>query len=151
MIEFVSDRNPRPLPVSRHAVLSRLTLLLSLLSVWVGVAAPRAVAADSLFIQGGGYGHGIGMSQYGAYGYALHGADYRSILEHYYQGTSIGTTSPSQIVKVLLATGQASFSGATAAGGKKLDPNTTYQVKALANGAIRLVPNSGKKLRGTFT
>ena len=34
-----------------------------------------------------GYGHGIGMSQYGAKHMAQEGADYRSILAHYYPGT----------------------------------------------------------------
>ena len=48
--------------------------------------APVASAASTFSITGGGYGHGIGMSQYGAYGYALHGKDYRFILAHYYQG-----------------------------------------------------------------
>ena len=68
------------------------------------------------YIRGGGNGHGIGMSQYGAYGYALHGKDYRWILAHYYQGTALGQTDPSRIVRVLLATGPVSFSGATRAG-----------------------------------
>lgn len=34
-----------------------------------------------------GYGHGVGMSQYGANAMAKDGADYREILEHYYPGT----------------------------------------------------------------
>ena len=34
------------------------------------------------------------MSQYGAYGYALHGWTYQQILAHYYTGTQIGTTKP---------------------------------------------------------
>ena len=34
-----------------------------------------------------GYGHGVGMSQYGANAMAASGADYRSILAHYYPGT----------------------------------------------------------------
>ncbi len=38
-----------------------------------------------------GYGHGVGMSQYGANAMAAGGADYRSILEHYYPGTSLVT------------------------------------------------------------
>jgi len=138
-------------------VLSRLTLLLSLLSVWVGVAAPRAVAADSLFIRGGGWGHGIGMSQYGAYGYALHGADYRSILAHYYSGTVLGHTDPKQTVRVLLETGSTAFSGASAAGtpgaprktDKALDPNLTYSVRANADGTLVLLDPNHKKL-GTF-
>ena len=33
-----------------------------------------------------GYGHGVGMSQYGAHYMALDGYDYLEILEHYYTG-----------------------------------------------------------------
>ena len=36
-----------------------------------------------------GYGHGVGMSQYGANVMAEEGAGYREILEHYYPGTSL--------------------------------------------------------------
>lgn len=36
-----------------------------------------------------GYGHGVGMSQYGANEYAKEGWDYASILTHYYSGTTI--------------------------------------------------------------
>ena len=36
-----------------------------------------------------GYGHGVGMSQYGANAMAKDGADYKEILEHYYPGTSL--------------------------------------------------------------
>ena len=36
-----------------------------------------------------GYGHGVGMSQYGAHFMALEGYDYVEILEHYYTGTEI--------------------------------------------------------------
>ena len=38
-------------------------------------------------MRGAGWGHGIGMSQWGAYGYAKHGAGYREILDHYYRDT----------------------------------------------------------------
>ena len=36
-----------------------------------------------------GFGHGVGMSQYGAEGMATNGYTYKEILEHYYQGTTI--------------------------------------------------------------
>jgi stage II sporulation protein D len=39
---------------------------------------------------GGGYGHGIGMCQWGAIGRARAGFDFRSILSTYYPGTSLG-------------------------------------------------------------
>jgi len=97
------------------------------------LAAPAA--ADGTFqIDGGGFGHGIGMSQYGAYGYAQHGKSYRFILGHYYQGTRLGQANPLRIVRVLLASGPASFSGATYAPHKRLNPNRTYSVQANADG-----------------
>src|ERR1700684_1227590 len=93
----------------------------------LGTAA-GAQAATTFSIRGGGDGHGIGMSQYGAYGYALHGDSYQAILAHYYQGAALGTTTPGPIVRVLLATGQASFSGATSVAGSptRLSAATTY-------------------------
>ena len=36
-----------------------------------------------------GFGHGVGMSQYGAEGMANNGYSYKDILEHYYQGTTL--------------------------------------------------------------
>ena len=37
-----------------------------------------------------GYGHGVGMSQYGANAMAKEGATWQEILEHYYTGVTIG-------------------------------------------------------------
>ncbi|HEY1003750.1 MAG TPA: hypothetical protein VGD83_29325 [Streptosporangiaceae bacterium] len=53
--------------------------LLTAAAVLGGFTA-AAQAASTFYIRGGGDGHGIGMSQYGAYGYALHGAGYQAIL-----------------------------------------------------------------------
>ena len=36
-----------------------------------------------------GYGHGVGMSQYGALGMAKEGYTYQQILKHYYTGTNL--------------------------------------------------------------
>ncbi len=123
-------------------------LLIALLAVLA--TAPPAVASSVFYIRGAGNGHGIGMSQYGAYGYALHGQDYRSILAHYYQGTSLGATDPAQIVRVLLGTGSAAFAGANRAGGQKLNPSVTYTVHALADGSLTLTDPSGKKVGNGF-
>jgi stage II sporulation protein D len=90
------------------------------------------------------------MSQYGAYGYALHGADYRSILTRYYQGTALGTTDPNRIVRVLLKSGSAAFSGATKAGSQTLNATTTYSVQALSGGSLGLVDPSGTRV-GTLS
>jgi len=45
---------------------------------------------SSLTIDGRGYGHGIGMCQWGAIGRARAGQNFRTILETYYPGTTIG-------------------------------------------------------------
>ena len=50
-------------------------------------------AISRLTIQGGGYGHGIGMCQWGAIGRARAGQDYTTILTTYYQGTTVGRIS----------------------------------------------------------
>ena len=41
-----------------------------------------------------GYGHGVGLSQYGADQMAADGADYREILTHYYTGVTVEPYSP---------------------------------------------------------
>ena len=43
-----------------------------------------------LVLRGGGYGHGIGMCQFGAIGRARAGQDYQTILTTYYPGTTVG-------------------------------------------------------------
>jgi stage II sporulation protein D len=43
---------------------------------------------------GGGFGHGVGMSQYGALGLARRGYGYRQILEHFYPGAVLGPMRP---------------------------------------------------------
>jgi stage II sporulation protein D (peptidoglycan lytic transglycosylase) len=45
---------------------------------------------SGLTVNGRGYGHGIGMCQWGAIGRARAGQNYRTILETYYPGTTIG-------------------------------------------------------------
>lgn len=56
-------------------------------------AQPPGNGRDSAFLtlRGHGFGHGHGMSQYGAQGAALRGAHYRQILSFYYPGTTMRT------------------------------------------------------------
>jgi stage II sporulation protein D len=58
-----------------------------------GGPTPAAVAATDLTINGKGFGHGRGMSQYGAQGQALAGRSATQILDFYYPGSATGTTS----------------------------------------------------------
>src|ERR1051325_8822924 len=69
--------------------------------------APAGSGPLFLF-SGHGWGHGVGMSQYGAYGYAQHGWTAAQILGHYYPGTTLGTTTAAT-VRVLLADRQSTL------------------------------------------
>jgi stage II sporulation protein D len=57
---------------------------------------------DHLIFTTKGYGHGIGMSQYGANGMAKEGKTYKDIVNHYYKGVEISTvtdTAPALVAK----------------------------------------------------
>ncbi len=99
-----------------------------------------AAAAPMLLIYGGGDGHGVGMSQYGAYGYALHGFDYRAILAHYYTGTTIAPTPTGTSVRVLMqrGVGSVAFSGAGRAAGRRLQPAGVYRASAAGRAHVTL-------------
>jgi stage II sporulation protein D len=125
----------------------RITSVRAALALAAALATPPAAqAASTFYIRGGGDGHGIGMSQYGAEGYAEHGRAYQFILAHYYRGTALGRVDPRQTVRVLLGTGSAAFAGSTRAGGRRLDPSATYSVRALPNGLVGVFDGAGKQV-----
>ena len=94
-------------------VLRPLFLALLIAAVAASSASAGSVCSTSCFqapagsgalliFSGHGWGHGVGMSQYGAYGYAQHGSTYEQILAHYYPGTTLGP-APASTIRVLLA------------------------------------------------
>lgn len=79
----------------RRALLGVLTCLVALTTSPVLASGAPTILFT---IKGGGWGHGIGMSQWGARGYALKTNpdtgkpySYKAILSHYYQGTKVDT------------------------------------------------------------
>ena len=80
-------------------------------------------------ITGRGWGHGVGMSQWGANGFARRGTSYDRILTHYYRGTTIAR-APVTKVRVLLAAGKRQLTIASAA---------PFRVRE-ASGKIRRLP-----------
>lgn len=105
-----------------RATLAALVTALLLASAFVGSVAPGAALAgaqpsirgaltsavgptilgDSVTFYGRGYGHGVGMSQYGARGRALAGEDAPTILAHYYQGAVLGPIDLATRIRVLV-------------------------------------------------
>lgn len=124
----------------------------------VGLAlqlAPAAGASVSWVVKGRGFGHGVGMSQYGAYGFATHGKDHRFILRHYYSGATLGKLGGPRVVRVLVAIspGDVGFSGAGSACGVSLEPGREYEAHRsgttvrLRSSGRRPLANCGRKLR----
>jgi stage II sporulation protein D len=114
------------------------------------LAAP-AQGASRLVVSGAGFGHGIGMSQYGAMGYAQQGAGHAAILTHYYTGTQLGALGGPSGVRVLLKTAaRVVFSGAASvAGTRSLDPAQTYNAVRGLSGGVLLRSAGGRDL-GTY-
>src|SRR5438093_4997559 len=101
-------RYPRPVPGSRGMSIRPFAIVLvaALGLTGAGPSGSKTVpptirTQPTFFINGHGWGHGLGMSQYGAYGYAQHGWTYDRIIKHYYTGTTIGQ-APVSRVRVLL-------------------------------------------------
>jgi len=99
--------SPPRRPAARFGGRGRLAFAGMLVAVVMLCAAPAAQAwsaATSFRIVGHGWGHGIGMSQWGAYGYAKHGWTYKAILSHYYAGIAF-EQRPNIDIRVRLRSG----------------------------------------------
>jgi SpoIID/LytB domain protein len=88
-----------------HALFGSVSIL-AMVAVTLACSPAGARAgtthAKTLVIDGAGDGHGVGMSQDGALGYAEHGWPYEAILAHYYTSTALGQAPAGTIVKVLV-------------------------------------------------
>ncbi len=60
---------------------------------------PTVLGATVTFY-GRGYGHGVGMSQYGARGRAIDGQSTADILGHYYRGATLGPLDPPPAIRI---------------------------------------------------
>jgi len=89
--------SPRPSAAVAHLRAGRRSTLalagaLMLLALLIVAAPASAYSSQYAFtITGRGWGHGVGLSQWGAYGYAKKGWTYDNILKHYYTGITLKT------------------------------------------------------------
>ncbi len=95
----------------RRSVLAALTTLgviAASILVTVGSAplaaaqTPTSTLSDPIVIRGGGWGHGVGMSQYGAFGRGAAGQSAAQILAHYYQNTTLGPYAVTNDLRIRL-------------------------------------------------
>jgi stage II sporulation protein D len=117
------------------------------LATALAVLASCAVAEAKWVVPGKGFGHGVGMSQYGAYGYAKHGRGYKAILKHYYRGVRIGRANTREVRVLIDTPGSIRFGGAERACGKRLRRGKDYLFTA-SNSRVVLRKSNGDKLEG---
>jgi stage II sporulation protein D len=110
--------------------------------------ANAAAGAATFVVTGHGWGHGVGMSQYGAYGYAQKGVGYEKIVLHYFPGTELGQ-APVSKVRVLMTSGVATLPIGSAADFKVKDATGT--VHTVAAGKYTLTPALKLKVDGATT
>lgn len=104
---------------------------------------PASGTPSSFTFSGRGWGHGVGMSQYGAYGRAAAGHNYQQILNFYYPNTSLGTqTSPVTDLRIFLATAQSTSFTPQGGGQVYLDGQPLWAVSPGSSVGVRLATNA---------
>ena len=123
-----------------------------LIALAILLLVPATAGAD-LVIDGRGWGHGVGLSQYGAYGFALReGHDHRWILAHYYTGSGYDR-APATRMRVRLKRGRApKISGATRARAAnrrrlRLRDDRAYRFAALGSDRVRVIDLRTRRTR----
>ena len=143
---------------NRNSFVACLVAALVVLAAAPVVAAPKMVK-----INGRGWGHGIGMSQYGAYGFAQHGWGGERILRHYYTGAKVVKRNIGSNVRVSMLQGRPSITirpqAKTSGGGRVLlkvkgskakiagaRPGQALKLEASSTGGARIYKN-GRRIR----
>ena len=143
---------------NRYSFVSLLVAALVVIAASPVLSAPKMVR-----IEGRGWGHGIGMSQYGAFGYAQQGWGGERILRHYYTGAKVVNKSVGRKVRVGMLQGRSSITirpQVKARGGGlvvlkvegssdrivEAQPGQTLRLEASSTGGTRIFKN-GRRIR----
>lgn len=122
------DAHPAALRRRLRRCTAGLITAILVAGTWAG--ATPAGAEQSFTFSGGGWGHGVGLSQYGACGMAAAGKTYGQILTHYYSGTKVSSVSERSNLRVVLAEAD-SFVLAVPAGSTISDVGTVSTARAV--------------------
>ena len=149
-------RGPRVVggPLTRRRRLGLHLLVVAIFaSMVVGLGATPSLAHDPGYprveILGGGWGHGRGMGQYGALGYARdHGWTSRRILDHFYGGTtqgpapSTGTLDPGRLRVQLASMNNHATAMTLSLGRMVVIDSGGSRVRTVSEPALRFLPAS---------
>jgi stage II sporulation protein D len=130
-----------------HAALRGWLVAAAVSLVAAFALAPAGAGAATWAVKGGGFGHGVGMSQWGAYGMAKKGSSATQIIRHYYRGTRVSKLKKARSVRVLLDISPSAvrFSGIERACGRRLSSSRTYGAR-LKGRKVILTRRDGKAL-----
>jgi len=129
----------------RATLLSLLALGLAVGPASGGFTPPAVKGTPQFVISGHGWGHGVGMSQWGAYGYAQKGVSYDKIVTHYFPGTELDATTVKSVRVLLVKTPSITISST---GPWKVKDASAAAVTMPA-GKLTLNPQLSFKLPGT--
>ena len=85
---------------------SRFSISLAIVLIFQNLSPVSAYGADvpeKFDFRGSGYGHGVGMSQVGAFGMAREGKTATEILTHYYSGVEVAPVDDSAFLRINIA------------------------------------------------
>src|SRR5438034_4831390 len=132
----------------RTLALASVLLLVAGSAASARTSQPTPVGSATFIVTGHGWGHGVGFSQYGAYGYAQKGFGYEKIVLHYFAGTELGA-APVSRVRVLLTSGLSALNIGSAADFRVRD--ATGVVHTVAAGTYTLAASLKLKADGQQT
>jgi len=132
----------------RTVAIASILLLGCIPAAAARVQAKAAAGGATFVVTGHGWGHGVGMSQYGAYGYAQKGFGFAKIVLHYFPGTELGD-APVSKVRVLMTSGVASLPIGSTSDFRVKDG--TGAVHDVAAGKYTLTPALKLKVDGAAT
>jgi stage II sporulation protein D len=138
----------------------RAATTLVLLALLIGgLPASSGNAATTFTFYGSGWGHGVGMGQWGGNGLAQKGWTYKQILRHFYQGTTVGQGSSlpknlriglvqdASLIRVTAVAGTVEFRlgtpSGTLVGGRPIPVGQTWTVRTNNNGRYRVFDAGG--------
>jgi len=141
---------PRRRGPARHVLRSTAFAVAAVLtgtvaSITPATAAPVVTAAapvpPSFTFTGSGWGHGLGMSQYGAYGMALDGYSATQILEHYYNPATVVRRAGEPTIRVLVL-GEKSYDGTVTSVTLTRDAATTWTLETAPGTSVKVAAAS---------
>jgi stage II sporulation protein D len=117
----------------------------------MGPAHEASAAPKRVVIRGGGWGHGLGLSQWGSYSRALDGHNAGRIIRHYYTGVNVKKAGHPGILRVGIGQARSAinlggraltfkvkgYPGVVAEGG----PGTSWRLEPSSKGRVRIIKN----------